>query len=63
MEPIIDLEWTIVFNFYFFLKVEPIIPTSGRLILIKKIWSQLRENEMTSFYAWQALLCLVEKSC
>ena len=32
----VDLERTIVFIFHFFLKVEPIIPSSGRLILIKK---------------------------
>ena len=35
-EPIIDLERTIAFIFYFFLKVEPIIRSSGRLILITK---------------------------
>ena len=32
----VDLERTIVFIFHFFLKAEPIIPSSGRLILIKK---------------------------
>ena len=36
MEPIVDLERTIVFIFHFFLNIEPIIPSSGRLILITK---------------------------
>ena len=37
METIIDLARTIVFIFHFFLTVEPIIPSSGRLILVKSI--------------------------
>ena len=31
----IDLERTIAFTFHFFLKAEPIIPSSRRLIIIK----------------------------
>ena len=34
-ELIIDLERTIAFNFHFFLKEEPIIPSSERLIITK----------------------------
>ena len=34
-EPIIDLERTIAFILNFFLKVEPIIPSKGRLIILK----------------------------
>ena len=37
MEFILDLEKTIVFISHFFLKREPVIPSSGRLILIKNL--------------------------
>ena len=37
MEPIIDLERVIVFIFHFFLKVDPTILSSGRLILTKNL--------------------------
>ena len=72
MKPIIDLERTIVFVFQFFVNMEPIIPSSGRLILIKNLcyywWNryfvyQNSSLENASFYEWQRLLCLVQTSC
>ena len=41
-EPIIDLERTIAFIFHFFLNVEPIVPSKGRLIIIKNVLTSRR---------------------
>ena len=59
MGTVIDLERTIFFMFHFFLKVDPTILSSGRLILVKSLISTNETNFRLQeiFFRNRLLLC------